>query len=360
MYINHLPAETWNWLKMNGSEVVGIPKLQNSIFKSDKNGDIDNTLDSVTRRNIDARDNGAMRIAAANKVNITGVGPDMDNLLFDNNITLNRYEINKGDSNVIKLKWDVKNQSAWASAIEIVVKKNCKAVVFEEFESESEVSAHLAVQTKIVLEEGASINLIQLQRMGSGVTFINDIGSMQDEKSTFDLKEVIIGASKTYLGSRSNLVGDNSEFNAEVAYLVENKDKLDMNFVEFQKGKKTNSNLDVKGILRDEAFKIFRGTIDFIRGCAGSKGSELEDVLLLDDTIVNQTIPLILCDEEDVEGDHGATIGQIDDEKLFYLKSRGIKEEDIYEMLAKARLHSVISKISDEEIRNKWESFISE
>ena len=133
-----------------------------------------------------------------------------------------------------------------------------------------------------------------------------------------------------------------------------------MNFVEFQKGKKTNSNLDVKGILRDEAFKIFRGTIDFIRGCAGSKGSELEDVLLLDDTIVNQTIPLILCDEEDVEGDHGATIGQIDDEKLFYLKSRGIKEEDIYEMLAKARLHSVISKISDEEIRNKWESFISE
>lgn len=46
-------------------------------------------------------------------------------------------------------------------------------------------------------------------------------------------------------------------------------------------------------------------------------GNEKEDVLLLDDTIVNQTIPLILCNEEDVEGNHGATIGKLDEERCF-------------------------------------------
>ena len=45
---------------------------------------------------------------------------------------------------------------------------------------------------------------------------------------------------------------------------------------------------------------------------------------------MNQTIPLILCEEEDVEGNHGATIGKLDEELLFYLESRGIPEAEVY------------------------------
>ena len=77
------------------------------------------------------------------------------------------------------------------------------------------------------------------------------------------------------------------------------------------------------GVLRDQAFKLFRGTIDFKAGSAGSEGEEQEDVLILGDDAVNQTIPLILCAEEDVQGSHGATIGRLDDELLFYLCSTG-------------------------------------
>lgn len=94
-----------------------------------------------------------------------------------------------------------------------------------------------------------------------------------------------------------------------------------------------------------------RGTIDFVKGCAGSKGNEKEDVLLLDDDVKNQTIPVILCAEEDVEGNHGATIGQLDEELLFYLRSRELSEEYIYEMLAKAGIDAVCSKIPDMQIR---------
>lgn len=61
-----------------------------------------------------------------------------------------------------------------------------------------------------------------------------------------------------------------------------------------------------------------RGTIDFVHGCVGAKGDEKEDVLLVGDNMVNQTIPLILCAEEDVEGNHGASIGKLDENMLFY------------------------------------------
>lgn len=51
--------------------------------------------------------------------------------------------------------------------------------------------------------------------------------------------------------------------------------------------------------------------------------------------MVNQTIPLILCGEEDVEGNHGATIGRLDEKMLFYLASRGIPEEAARSLLAR-------------------------
>ena len=84
--------------------------------------------------------------------------------------------------------------------------------------------------------------------------------------------------------------------------------------------------MTVNGVLRDSSQKTFRGTIDFKTGSSGAVGAETEDVLLLGETVVNKTVPLILCAEEDVKGSHGATIGQLDEEMLFYLGSRGISE----------------------------------
>ena len=58
--------------------------------------------------------------------------------------------------------------------------------------------------------------------------------------------------------------------------------------------KKTECAINAAGALRDTAFKLFRGTIDFIKGSAGSVGNEKEEVLLIDEKCVNQTIPIIL------------------------------------------------------------------
>ena len=90
------------------------------------------------------------------------------------------------------------------------------------------------------------------------------------------------------------------------------------------------------GALTDSAEKVFRGTIDFKNGSAGSTGSEQETVLLLGDDVVNKTVPLILCAEENVEGNHGATIGELDDETLFYFESRGIGREAAENLMARA------------------------
>ena len=121
-----------------------------------------------------------------------------------------------------------------------------------------------------------------------------------------------------------------------------------MNYVALHEGKKSVSEIRTDGVLNENARKLFRGTIDFKNGAAGAVGNEKEDVLLLDDNVVNQTIPLILCAEEDVEGNHGATIGKLDEDLVFYLESRGMALAEIYRMMAKARIDAVLRFVPDE------------
>jgi len=111
--------------------------------------------------------------------------------------------------------------------------------------------------------------------------------------------------------------------------------------------------MQFKGVLMGNASKTFRGTIDFKNGSSGSVGDEQEDALLLSEDVVNKTMPVILCQEEDVDGRHGATIGQLGEDILFYMQTRGIDEEEAKRIITKARLESVARMIPDPEIMQK-------
>ena len=74
---------------------------------------------------------------------------------------------------------------------------------------------------------------------------------------------------------------------------------------------------------------------------------------LFGDNVMNRTVPLILCTEEDVQGSHGATIGRIDEEMLFYLESRGLSAETAALMMRNARVEVVLQKILDGRIASK-------
>ena len=73
----------------------------------------------------------------------------------------------------------------------------------------------------------------------------------------------------------------------------------------------------------------------------------------MDETVHNQSIPVILCSEEDVVGNHGATIGRLDENLMFYLESRGLERDELTEMMAKAKIDNVIRKIPDIALRNE-------
>ena len=208
------------------------------------------------------------------------------------------------------------------------------------------------MDTRIVVNAGAKVHIIQVCDVPEQISAAFDVGALVAEDGSLDVLQISLDGQKNYFGVAADLAGARAHFGQETAYRAGAGQHVDMNYVARHHGADTTCNMDLKGVLRDGASKSCRATIDFIRGCKGAKGDEREDVLLLGEDIVNKTIPLILCQEEDVEGAHGATIGDLSEEILWYFRSRGIDDETASELIATGRLLGSVRKIPEKELRD--------
>ena len=325
--INPLPTRTWNWLKMN---------------------------DTVLKESV-LTEQGNMVVKKPESVLVT-----MEHFVDAGKAGMQVFTTTADakEETPLRLNFSYKDGERVMNRIGFHLLSGSELTVIMDFTSAEESEGTAAVQTKIYAEENAVLHFIQIQRLGKKFRLLDDLGVSCQKKAKIDTIQLVLGGKDTYLGNYTVLEGDQSHLESDIGYLAGGDGRVDMNLVALHTGKKTNSRMDAAGVLSEKATKIFRGTIDFRKGCAGSVGNEKEEVLLLDDTIVNQTIPLILCDEEDVEGNHGASIGKIDEELLFYLESRGIGEEEVYEMMAKAKINAICNKISDEETKSQVQEYL--
>ena len=107
-------------------------------------------------------------------------------------------------------------------------------------------------------------------------------------------------------------------------------------------GKKTKADVAIAGALQDEAKKAFRGTIDFLRGSKKAVGSEADTCILLSPKVHSISVPLLLCKEDDVVGNHASSAGQIDEDTLFYLMSRGFDYQGAQAIIVESHIRPVV------------------
>ncbi len=218
----------------------------------------------------------------------------------------------------------------------------------------------LLLETKALVGAHSTLRLVQVHHGSLESQTINDIGVTVKEGGRFELVQIFLGGRMVASGCETCLQGKESTAEVRIGYQLAGDQVLDMNYVLRHVGKRTDCKISAAGSLDDRAVKCFRGTIDFIKGCSESTGAENEDVLLMSEGVRNQSLPLILCGEEDVAGAHGASIGRPDEEKLFYLSSRGIAEEAAYGMLSRAKVDSAVNGIGTVQVRCAVSQMVSE
>lgn len=227
--------------------------------------------------------------------------------------------------------------------VEITAARGQRVTVYEMFRG----GDHLHVRTVLRPEKGAVIRLVQVQVMDEHAVLRSEVSAHCPEGSSVELYRLLPGRGDTYADDRLTLA-DGASLKAAMGYLGRRQQVIDLNLAVDHVGRNTRSDIDVSGALSDSAKKVFRGTIDFKNGSAGSTGSEQETVLLLGDDVVNKTVPLILCAEENVEGTHGATIGALDDDTLFYFESRGFDRDAAERLMARAAVERLAHDLGDD------------
>ena len=343
MTINRIPAPTYRWLAMN--------EIQTESFRG-----VEAAADMDVPNGISV---GEAAYAAENIA--TGMGREYDTLFTAiDGIRQKRFTIPRGSlvTEPVRLGYSVGDADALAPVF-MELKEGARCTVVLRVDAENGAMARLASQVRARIGKDAKLTIVEVVTAADKEIFC-DIGVETAENASFRLIQLFLAGRQIFSGCRCEMTGDRSSMQADIAYQVIGDDRLDMNYIANHIGKKTTSQMNVSGVLRDRAKKLFRGTIDFKRGAKGAVGNEQEDVLLIDDNVVNQTIPLILCAEEDVEGNHGATIGKLAEDLLFYLRSRGMDTAEIYEMMARARIDAVADKIADGQMREHIRRFLGE
>lgn len=254
-------------------------------------------------------------------------------------------ELNPGENSPLRLSANGGDNDFAKQEFEISAQPGSFGTVFEHCFSEKA----LKVENTFRLSENSHVKLVLLLETAQNALLVHDLKVECGKNAVFELTTLLLGDGNAYSDNLVQLCGDKSGIVTEVGYIGKNSQLIDYNIAVNHFGKDTNSEITASGALMDSAKKTFRGTIDFKNGSSGSVGSENETVLMLGDDVVNKTVPLILCAEENVEGTHGATIGELDEATLFYFESRGIDKDTAQNIMARASAEKLIREMNDEE-----------
>lgn len=205
--------------------------------------------------------------------------------------------------------------------------------------------------TQVIAKEGSTVNIVKIQRLGDEFNDFDNNLVIVGKNATVNWSNVVIGSKVSAFDVAVYLDEVGGTFTSKSIFLGVDSQKYDMAYNVYHQAPKTTSSVDLKGALKGSAKATFIGNIDIKKGAKKAKAEENETVLLLDKTVKSVAIPALYCGEDDVQANHSASAGQIDEDKLYYVMSRGFSLEEARLLMVQAILNPVIDLIPYDPVR---------
>lgn len=346
---NELPVITFRWLKANDIRLEKESFDDTNIFNEDyilKGSEFVDKIDSLREINLPEglksykgsnEDELLEIIKKAKHVNYIHIKDDKDNNHPKKECDV-RFSYDLNDENLYEVNY-------------IEAKKGETINFVSDYSgTSSKVSGTLNI---LNAQEGSTINIIRVNMLPFDTRNLDQRYSYVSDKATVNYISVDLGAKETIVNYMTDLKGTSASANLKGIYSGSEDRIIDLWHMMNHMGKETNSDMEIKGVLKDKAKKYFRGTLDFKKGSTKSVGSELESVILLDKTVKNVAVPLLLCGEDDVIGNHAASAGQINEDMLFYIMSRGFSLSEAKRLIVESSFRPTLDLIKDEDLKGK-------
>lgn len=265
------------------------------------------------------------------------------------NINSNQKEKSEAE---IDFNFDNEN-SVLIDNIEIIANENTKSTIIIKYTSNQENESYHNGIIKAKAEKNSELNIVLVNLMNIKSNNFLAIENNFGENAKINYTIVDFGGKHSITNYYSNLQGDNCDNQLNTIYLGKENQVFDLNYIGELRGKKSNIDIEVQGALKDTSKKHFKGTIDFKKGCKKATGNENEACMLLSDTAKSIALPMLLCSEEEVEGNHSSSAGKIGEKELFYIMSRGFELKEAMKLMVRAKFNQILEKIEKEELKEE-------
>ena len=192
---------------------------------------------------------------------------------------------------------------------------------------------------------GAQVQYVSLQRMGEGGVYLANQRTLAGRDSTLDTLNVALGGSVGRVDLNARLLGPGANSDMLGLYFGDASQHFDFNTSQDHIAPNAHSDLLYKGALDGTARGVFRGIIRVHEGAQGTDAYQTNRNLILSDKAIATSLPNLEIEADDVRCSHGATVGQLDAEALFYLMSRGLRREQAERLVVLGFLGEVLSKL---------------
>ncbi len=198
---------------------------------------------------------------------------------------------------------------------------------------------------EVFAKQNAQVQYVSLQRLGKGAFHLVQQRTLADRDSTLDTLNMNLGASVARLDLNAQLLGPGANSDMLGLSFGEAGQHFDHNTSQDHVAPHAKSDLLYKGALTGNSRSVFRGVIKVHKGAIGTDAYQTNRNLLLSAEARADSLPNLEIEADDVRCSHGATVGQLDKEPLFYLMSRGLPQEKAERLVVMGFLGEVLGKL---------------
>ena len=239
----------------------------------------------------------------------------------------------------------------------VVAGNGAKFDYLDEYIAENdEESGYRSGSTEIFLGDGATVGYVAVQKWGRNVWHFSDQRAELQKDATLRLFNVTLGGRFSKTRVEASLAGQGADAELKAIYFASGEQFFDFHTLQDHRVGNTRSDLLFKGALSDVARTVYAGMIRIEKHAARSDAYQANRNLVLSDKAKATSIPMLEIDNNDVRCTHGATVGPVDPEHLFYLRSRGIPEATAKRMLIQGFFGDVLDRIPFEHARRLVEA----
>jgi len=255
---------------------------------------------------------------------------------------------------VFRILWlmDKDSEAAFGQVI-ILAGSYSRVSVIEEIYSlaDGPSDAIIGLINELYLEEGAEARYAALQNLGEKVKFIANRGVDAGKDSSATWIGALIGGEVSRVKVESKLEGNGSRVNDLEIIFGGGEQRFDLNANLLHKGRGTQGRVLAKGVVKDRARTIFKGIIGIEPHAKNTSAYLAEHAMILSPEARAYAIPGLEILSDEVKATHSASVAQIDPEKIYYLTSRGIPENEARKMITMGFFEPVVSEIDVSEVR---------